>query len=111
MIVEAGLEPAGVAGSAGLPLLVHRATGQRFVRVPGGTFVMGWLGSELRAAFEEVGFDPEIASWRDAHRTSYELANPVRAVRVDPFLCGCSPLTGRAVDHAGAGVAWSTYAE
>lgn len=110
VLARAGLEPLEKPGGAGsLPVFVHRPSAQRFVRIPGGAFVMGWPSGELRAAFAEVGFDPGIDSWAKAHQASFEQANPLRVVRVEPFLCGCSPLLGATVEASGKGVRWSVH--
>lgn len=109
VIELAGLEPLKQSGAGSLPTFFHKQTGQRFVRVPRGAFVMGWQSAELRAAFEEVGFDPGIDFWTKAHRTSFELASPIRVVQVEPFLCGCSPLLGKTVDASGRKIRWSTH--
>jgi hypothetical protein len=85
---------------------LHRETGQELVFVPGGAYVMGMTGEELRRALDEVSYNPDIAFWREAHARWYAAAKP-RGVVVQPFLVGRSPILGSTARLAG--VKWSTH--
>lgn len=104
---------ADIAARTGLTLtangtrFVHSDSGQEFVFVPGGAFVMGMTADELRAALREVSYDPDIAQWREMHARRYEAARPARGVVVQPFLAGRSPILGATARRAG--VSWSTH--
>ena len=106
---EMGLVRVVALDNERVPAFVHPATQQQFVLIPGGTFAMGMSRDELIGALREVGYDPDIAFWRSAHRKRYEAATPVHAVTIQPFLCGRSPLLGGAVDATGLGVRWSVH--
>jgi hypothetical protein len=86
---------------------LHRETGQELVYVPGGAFVMGMSGSALCAALREVGHDPDLEFWRNAHARRYDAARPARGAVVQPFLVGRSPILGSTARRAG--VKWSTH--
>ncbi|BCL12398.1 formylglycine-generating enzyme family protein [Micromonospora sagamiensis] len=83
---------------AGRPAWVHTMSGVVFREVPGGTFRMGLSDAELNAvrAIERSGggedtLEPFFASAGDAQ--------PVREVRVEPFLIARHPLTVAQVRH------------
>ncbi|MGC5335095.1 formylglycine-generating enzyme family protein [Micromonospora sp. DT62] len=83
---------------AGRPAWRHTAAGVLFRRVPGGTFRMGLSEAELEAvrAIERDGgaedtLEPFFAAAKDAQ--------PVREVRVEPFLIARHPLTVAQVRH------------
>jgi hypothetical protein len=103
---QAGLQ-LDCSACCSLPVFVHRATGQEFVLVPAGSFVMGMTAAELVDALRKIGFDPDIKWWRDQHQKHYESANPAHSVAVQAFLCGRSPLLGRTISSAG--LSWSTH--
>ncbi|MFC7532484.1 formylglycine-generating enzyme family protein [Actinoplanes sp. GCM10030250] len=80
------------------PAWRHLASGVVFRRVPGGTFRMGLSEAEVDAvrAIERAGgvgdtIDAFVAGARDAQ--------PVREVRVEPFLTARHPLTVAQVRH------------
>lgn len=83
---------------AGRPAWRHAASGVVFREVPGGTFRMGLSAAELEAvrAIERDGgvedsIEPFLAGAGDAQ--------PVRQVRVEPFLIARHPLTVDQVRH------------
>ncbi len=83
---------------AGRPAWRHIPSGVVFRKVPGGTFRMGLSNAELDAvrAIERSGgvedtIEPFLASAGDAQ--------PVREVRVEPFLLARHPLTVAQVRH------------
>ncbi|MFY1593641.1 formylglycine-generating enzyme family protein [Micromonospora sp. WMMD737] len=83
---------------AGRPAWRHTASGVLFREVPGGTFRMGLSEAELEAvrAIERDGgvedtLEPFFAATKDAQ--------PVREVRVAPFLIARHPLTVAQVRH------------
>jgi formylglycine-generating enzyme required for sulfatase activity len=83
---------------AGRPAWRHIASGVMFREVPGGTFHMGLSEAELEAvrAIEHSGgaedtLTPFFAAAGDAQ--------PVREVRVEPFLMARHPLTVAQVQH------------
>ncbi|MEN3608254.1 hypothetical protein AAH979_01775 [Plantactinospora sp. ZYX-F-223] len=83
---------------AGRPAWRHTPSGVVFRKVPGGTFRMGLSDAELGAvrAIERAGevedtIEPFLATAGDAQ--------PVREVRVEPFLIARHPLTVAQVRH------------
>lgn len=81
-----------LAGSLGLPIVLHRPTGIFFVALPGGTFVMGMSEAEidevaaLYAPFGRADEARELVRWS---------TQPPRRVEVLPFLCALTPVTDR----------------
>ena len=92
-----------------LSTFIHDSTGQQFVLIPGGSFLMGMSASEMVAALREVSYDPDIEFWRANHRATYARATPVHSVTVQPFLCSRCPLPGSVIDAAGTGTSWSVH--
>ncbi|MEZ4221668.1 MAG: hypothetical protein R3B13_12125 [Polyangiaceae bacterium] len=86
---------------------VHESTRQQFVLVPAGAFVMGMTGGELCEALREARYNPDVEFWRAGHARAYAAAQPPRAVSVQAFLVGRSPLLAATAEAAG--VRWTTH--
>lgn len=71
-----------VPGEDGLPLL-HRASGLRFVAVPGGRFEMGFSPADLDVAADFLQSDPGAMEYVEELTAT---ARPPRSVLVRPFL-------------------------
>jgi hypothetical protein len=105
------VEREAIATRTGLRLgpdqtFIHAATGQVFVLVPAGAFIMGMTAGELVRALREIDYDPRIAEWREHHKALHAAASP-RGVVEQAFLCGRTPLLVRAAEAAQ--VPWSTH--
>ncbi|MEU2666823.1 SUMF1/EgtB/PvdO family nonheme iron enzyme [Micromonospora sp. NPDC007220] len=83
---------------AGRPAWRHTASGVVFREVPGGTFRMGLSDAELEAvrAIERSG---EVEDTVEPFFAAATDAQPVREVRVAPFLIARHPLTVTQVRH------------
>ncbi|MBQ1075421.1 SUMF1/EgtB/PvdO family nonheme iron enzyme [Micromonospora sp. C31] len=83
---------------AGRPAWRHTASGVVFREVPGGTFRMGLSDAELEAvrAIERSG---EVEDTLEPFFAAAKDAQPVREVRVEPFLIARHPLTVTQVRH------------
>jgi len=79
-------------GSAGLPTLVHRATGLVFAAIPGGEFIMGMTREEIA---EIVMLYAALGRAEEAREAVSWATQPPRRVGVLPFLCAVSPVTDR----------------
>src|SRR5690349_18329661 len=77
-----------LVGEAGLPGLVHVATGAPFVIPPAGRYEMGFTDRDREALRAAVRTDWGEAFANELVRTS----RPVRAVRVKPFAVSVCPL-------------------
>ncbi|MEE6261065.1 formylglycine-generating enzyme family protein [Plantactinospora sonchi] len=83
---------------AGRPAWRHTASGVVFRKVPGGTFRMGLSDAELDAvrAIERAG---EVEDTVEPFLANAGDAQPVREVRVEPFLIARHPLTVAQIRH------------
>jgi formylglycine-generating enzyme required for sulfatase activity len=100
-----GYRLAGIESFAGaewpVTVYVHVASGAELALVPGGTFEMGFSGSEeeiVRTVAEERR---DTGNWYEEYGSlldQTELFRPVRSVRVAPFLIARMPLPSAAAD-------------
>ncbi|GAA1656323.1 hypothetical protein GCM10009828_102630 [Actinoplanes couchii] len=83
---------------AGLPAWQHTPSGVVFRAVPGGTFRMG-LSEEELAAVRAIDRNGGTEDSLDSFFAGAGDAQPVREVRVEPFLIARHPLTVTQVRH------------
>ncbi|MDT0532334.1 SUMF1/EgtB/PvdO family nonheme iron enzyme [Micromonospora sp. DSM 115977] len=83
---------------AGRPAWRHTASGVVFREVPGDTFRMGLSDAELEAV-RAIERDGEVEDTLEPFFAAAKDAQPVREVRVEPFLIARHPLTVAQVRH------------